>query len=75
MNPIRRIRTLDFLIFQNLEANLGKIILDLPFFICRIVYKLFKTVLSNITILSDVKQSGLFLYPDGGETKETENTA
>lgn len=47
-----------------------KIISDMPFFICRIVYKLFKTVLSNITILSDVKQSGLFLYPDGGETKE-----
>ena len=68
MNPIRRIRTLDFLIFQNSEANLGKIILDMPFFICRLVYKLFKTVLSNITILSDVKQSGLFLYPDGGET-------
>ena len=62
MNPIRRIRTLDFLIFQNSEANLGKIILDMPFFICRIVYKLFKTVLSNITILSDVKQSGLFLF-------------
>ena len=34
----------------------------MPFFICRIVYKLFKTVLSNITILSDVKQSGLFLF-------------
>ena len=71
MNPIRRIRTLDFLIFQNSEANLGKIILDMPFFICRLVYKLFKTVLSNITILSDVKQSGLFLYPDGGETENT----
>lgn len=75
MNQIKKIRTLDSLIFQNSEAYLRKIILDMPFFICRLVYKLFKTVLSNITILSDVKQSGLFLYPDGGETEETENTA
>ena len=60
MNQIRKIRTLDFLIFQNSEAYLRKIISDMPFFICRIVYKGLKAVLSNITILSDVKQSDLF---------------
>ena len=49
MNPIRRIRTLDFLIFQNSEANLGKIILDMPFLIYEIVPKVLKAVLSNIT--------------------------
>ena len=60
MNPIRRIRTRDFLIFQNSEAYLRKIISDMPFLIYEIVPKVLKAVLSNITILSDVKQSDLF---------------
>ncbi len=60
MNQIRKIRTLDFLIFQNSEAYLRKIISDMPFLIYEIVPKVLKAVLSNITILSDVKQSDLF---------------
>ena len=60
MNQIRKIRTLDFLIFQNSEAYLRKIISDMPFLIYEIVAKVLKAVLSNITILSDVKQSDLF---------------
>ena len=60
MNQIRKIRTLDFLIFQNSEAYLRKIISDMPFLIYEIVSKVLKAVLSNITILSDVKQSDLF---------------
>ena len=60
MNPRRRIRTRDFLIFQNSEAYLRKIISDMPFLIYEIVPKVLKAVLSNITILSDVKQSDLF---------------
>lgn len=60
MNQIKKIRTLDFLIFQNSEAYLRKIISDMPFLIYEIVPKVLKAVLSNITILSDVKQSDLF---------------
>ena len=60
MNQIRKIRTLDFLIFQNSEAYLRKRISDMPFLIYEIVPKVLKAVLSNITILSDVKQSDLF---------------
>ena len=62
MNQIKKIRTLDFLIFQNSEAYLRKIISDMPFLIYKIVSKVLKAVLSNITILSDVKQSSLFLF-------------
>ena len=60
MNQIRKIRTLDFLIFQNSEAYLRKIISDMPFLIYEIVPKVLKAVWFNITILSDVKQSDLF---------------
>lgn len=49
-----------FLIFQNSEAYLRKIISDMPFLIYEIVPKVLKAVLSNFTILSDVKQSDLF---------------
>ena len=49
MNQIRKIRTLDFLIFQNSEAYLRKIISDMPFLIYKIVSKVLKAVLSNIT--------------------------
>ena len=62
MNQIRKIRTLDFLIFQNSEAYLRKIISDMPFLIYEIVPKVLKAVLSNITILSDIKQSGFFVF-------------
>ena len=49
MNQIKKIRTLDFLIFQNSEAYLRKIISDMPFLIYEIVPKVLKAVLSNIT--------------------------
>ena len=39
-----------------------KIISDMPFLIYEIVPKVLKAVLSNITILSDVKQSGFFVF-------------
>ena len=32
----------------------------MPFFICRLVYKVLKSVLFNI--LSDIKQSGFFVF-------------
>lgn len=37
-----------------------KIISNMPFFICRLVYKVLKSVLFNI--LSDIKQSGFFVF-------------
>lgn len=59
---------------KNSEKNQGRFErkhLKSAIFIYKMVYKLCKTVLSGITNFCDAEQSGLFLFPNGGDIKDT----
>lgn len=57
---------------EKFKVDLRKMILNLPFLIYKIVYKVCKTVLSGITKTRGIKQSGLFCFLEevGGENKK-----